>query len=630
MNRYLILNALLFAMACSPEVNRSSLFEPVPAIAHLPTSADGSQSLVPGEAYFSTLMEILSRPLSEFDSIDVLHFNFFTEKGHTREIADRLIAIKRQQPSLKIRIVLEGAKDADRPLGAATRNILTGQYFAESGISVSFISGLRQGEIEGVTHAKAIRIGNYLLSGSTNLTNTSLDKNNEINLLVHSENLAKSFERYVGDLIEDSTQLRAVTVEDQGLSMITDNLFLERAVSLIQGAVSGDALDFTTYFFAYRNETDVDAKKIFDNILAAKERGVKVRIYLERSSNPAINQSITTSNLKVAKQFADAGITSIYLDPLEKISHAKIIRVTGPSHQAALIGSTNIYRGDFDENHQVNFLITDSVLVKALNAFLTQRFAYEGTKFANLEGSAPPQMFRFWRGYKQPDVDAAEFRDKLNRVLIPELDAIGSGKGLSSYLPVLMPHDKQAVIPDEVAMIQYASEEMYDAIRSTVRGEKYGPMHFSPGLFARERDGFKSSSLVAEKWQGSTATNRAYILNGENTNWQKGRTIFRSIVKPESMSAEQFTSAADSHLRQFTFSTEPGAIASAVVLVDQLYIMEFVHFNAGPPSSSQPLPGFNSAEGTWTEIQLPGLTPENMTLDYGHGGSMVFNPAIQQ
>lgn len=163
-------------------------------------------------------------------------------------------------------------------------------------------------------------------------------------MLVQSAILAESFERYLSDLIADSTQLRGTAVKDQGLTMITDNLFFDRAVSLIESAVSGDTLDLTTYFFAYRNESDIGAKEIFDQIIAAKNRGVRTRVFLERSSNPAVNQSITESNLKVAKQFFDAGITTIYLDPLEKISHAKFIAVSGPAHQAALIGSTNIYR----------------------------------------------------------------------------------------------------------------------------------------------------------------------------------------------------------------------------------------------------------------------------------------------
>lgn len=113
MNRYLTLNVLLFALACSPIANRSSLLAPVPTQSNLPTSADGTQKLVPGEAYFTTLMELLSHPRADNDSIDVLQFNFFSEKGHIREIADRLIEIKRRQPSVKIRVVLEGEKDAD-------------------------------------------------------------------------------------------------------------------------------------------------------------------------------------------------------------------------------------------------------------------------------------------------------------------------------------------------------------------------------------------------------------------------------------------------------------------------------------------------------------------------------------
>lgn len=166
--------------------------------------------------------------------------------------------------------------------------------------------------------------------------------------------------------------------------MLTDNLFFEEALQLIGGATSGESLDLTTYFFAYRSDEDVKAKQVYQSLVDASHRGVKIRVLLERNNSPDVNQSITQANLQNAERFAQDGIATVYLDPTDKITHAKIIRLSSATHHVALIGSTNIYRGDFDENHQVNFLVRDIALIDALGAYLNQKFAYEGTKYSLL------------------------------------------------------------------------------------------------------------------------------------------------------------------------------------------------------------------------------------------------------
>ena len=51
-------------------------------------------SLIPGEQYGETLLRLLDQGADRGDPIDILHFNFFTEDGTTRQIAEKLIEIK--------------------------------------------------------------------------------------------------------------------------------------------------------------------------------------------------------------------------------------------------------------------------------------------------------------------------------------------------------------------------------------------------------------------------------------------------------------------------------------------------------------------------------------------------------
>ena len=74
----------------------------------------------------------------------------------------------------------------------------------------------------------------------------------------------------------------------------------------------------------------------------------------------------------------------MYLDKTDKISHAKIIKVTGPRRSEALVGSTNLYRGDLDENHQVNILLKDRALVGAITRWVDTTIQNDGTPFSQI------------------------------------------------------------------------------------------------------------------------------------------------------------------------------------------------------------------------------------------------------
>src|SRR5690349_41266 len=64
-------------------------------------------------------------------SIDVVAYNFYSEKGDVKDIADALIARKKAKPDLAIRVFIEG----DHGDGAA-RNLKTVALLKAAGIDV--------------------------------------------------------------------------------------------------------------------------------------------------------------------------------------------------------------------------------------------------------------------------------------------------------------------------------------------------------------------------------------------------------------------------------------------------------------------------------------------------------------
>ena len=388
------LASALFLAACQS----NSATESNKSLLSAATEASATVKLVPGEEYFSELTSLLSEPLEADTSIDVMQFNFFTDTpGHVRDIGNQLKAIKAAHPDVRIRLALEGEKDKDKPdgKGAAQRNQKTVAFFAGSGVEIHMIYGLRAAAIKGVTHAKAVRVGNKLLSGSTNLTNTSLDKNNEFNVLVDSKKISKAFENYLNDVIQNPGMLNPLSAVSGKVTMLTDTLYYDEALKFIKSAKNGENLDLTTYFFAaFRKGNDGEdlpgdekANTVFKALVAAQERGVNVRVFLERAEvrpGSNLNGDITKSNLNIARLFQEAGLTSVYFDKTDKISHAKIIKVSGDRRAEALLGSTNIYRGDLEENHQVNFLLKDPDVVHAITPWIDAKIQDEGTEFGQI------------------------------------------------------------------------------------------------------------------------------------------------------------------------------------------------------------------------------------------------------
>ena len=506
-------------------------------------SASTTLKAVPGESYLAELKNLIQ---SASSSVTILHFNFFTESGETRKLAELLKSRKRQSPNLAVDIILEGEKGLDNENGAATRNHLTKDFFEGSGVNVHFISGLRQeGKKPGVTHAKAIVIDDILLTGSTNLTNTSLTKNNEFNVAIRGPEAANFARAYIQDLLKDSTDLYPNALALEHANILTDNAFLPEALKVINEATLGDTLNVATYFFRVGGEDDQDADKILSAVLQAKSRGAKIKFYLERNNNPQINPDITRANMYVAEKLSKAGI-DVYFDPQEKISHAKMILLDGKK-KILLQGSTNLFRGDLNENHQVNIRIDDASVVAKAQTWLTAKIAYEGSHYTTIAtGKSMAKMFRLWFGYAQNRSDLSSLTIGVNQKLVPATTQYAKGRGLDAYLPALLKSEhSHPELPDEVAVIAYKNADMYDAARLTPPyGPQYGPLHFSEGLFAKETDGgFKSGSAVARPFERASFKVEkglsAYQINADLAAWQSGTTKLYVLKTPDNISFEK-------------------------------------------------------------------------------------------
>jgi phosphatidylserine/phosphatidylglycerophosphate/cardiolipin synthase-like enzyme len=223
-----------------------------------------------------------------------------------------------------------------------------------------------------ITHAKGIGVdGKTVLAGSTNLTNTSLDKNNEINALVTSPKLAKAWHDYVTSLVNDPTALHPSSTTAGKVTMLTDSAYYDQLMNLVKSSGKGDTLDVVMYCIS-NDPKDTKTQALLAELEAAQKRGCTIKMYLEQDAS-GFAPGITRDNIKVAERLKQSGI-EVHFDEPDQITHAKGIVKNGT---IALMGSSNWTKSDFDERHQVNWLINDPLFASTLTSWIDNKIKTE-------------------------------------------------------------------------------------------------------------------------------------------------------------------------------------------------------------------------------------------------------------
>lgn len=365
---------LLFTNSCNQSESITISNELINSSSKINTS--NNIKFVENQNYYSNIDNLLK--IDGIKSIDIIHYNFFTENGGTPElILNHLVNLKSK--GVKIRIILEGVKSDPNK-----RNSITIKKLKDAGITEVKLSSKK------TTHDKSICINSkYLLAGSTNWTKTSMEKNNETNALVDSEIIGKAYTKYFNKLWKSDLDMYPETTNDNISSLITDNAFYPELIKIIKNAEF--SLDIGTYFLAYRKGKEVEDKKVKDlldliiernNILKNKGKSLKVRFFIDNNGiSPEHYKNFTQRAALNARDYLlKNGITEIYFDKYEQISHCKfVIKDASTSNQEVIFGSTNLYNGDFDDHHQLNFKSSDGKLVDDFVKYMNNRLK-ESTK----------------------------------------------------------------------------------------------------------------------------------------------------------------------------------------------------------------------------------------------------------
>ncbi len=199
------------------------------------------------------------------------------------------------------------------------------------------------------THAKLFVVdGRKVLFGSTNMSYMSIQNNNETDLYIESLTVGAYFAAYADALYaapDKAPDLAPVSDESIGLvRTLHDDEYFDVVRPMLQQA-KGRILLLVYGFHINPDYPDSDVEKLADELVAAKGRGVDVRVILEYSD---YNTSLNDMNEATAKKLLAGGVP-VRWDPADTISHAKLLLVDDQT----VVGSNNWGHGGLHLYHEV-------------------------------------------------------------------------------------------------------------------------------------------------------------------------------------------------------------------------------------------------------------------------------------
>lgn len=222
------------------------------------------------------------------------------------------------------------------------------------------------------THNKLFIVdGDEILIGSTNLSGNSIDKNNETNLYVKNRQVGNYFQTYFNKLRLDSyTEPEMETLKLPGIQAVVNRRHFDAILDLLTTANKKIwVLLYGMKYYNGQSSEDSKTNRLIEALLAAKRRGVDVRVILDRSDyNKRLNQINAT-----AREFLEKGGVEVRFDSDKITTHAKMII----ADEKVMIGSANWGYLAMEIRNEASLIISLSGVVSFFEDYFMMLWAGE-------------------------------------------------------------------------------------------------------------------------------------------------------------------------------------------------------------------------------------------------------------
>jgi phosphatidylserine/phosphatidylglycerophosphate/cardiolipin synthase-like enzyme len=143
--------------------------------------------------------------------------------------------------------------------------------------------------------------------------------------------------------------------------VVADGEYYDILAGLIKNA--GHRIDLAMFLFkTSRGHSNRPAALIRD-LVAARQRGVEVRVILEYSSH---DQSLNRANEETAHILKKGGVTVLFDSP-RRTNHAKLAVIDS---RYCLVGSHNLTQSALKYNHEFSLMLDNTALAEEILAYL--------------------------------------------------------------------------------------------------------------------------------------------------------------------------------------------------------------------------------------------------------------------
>jgi len=207
---------------------------------------------------------------------------------------------------------------------------------------------------EVLSHSKfVVADGEKVIVGSTNLSFSSIDRNNETNVFIRDKNIGMWFEEYFLSMWDEKEPPGGVisgcvrTVETSRADEALIGLFgaAEKRIALLIYGIK-----------IYPGETENPVMQVLDSLFSAAGRGVKTEVVMEKSD---YNDTLNKMTDDAAEYFRNNGV-DVSFESEKIITHAKL----AVADDSIMIGSSNWGYGGFELYREANIVIKDKSLAE--------------------------------------------------------------------------------------------------------------------------------------------------------------------------------------------------------------------------------------------------------------------------
>jgi hypothetical protein len=212
----------------------------------------------------------------------------------------------------------------------------------------------------------------------------------------------------------------------------------------------------------------------------------------------------------------------------------------------------------------------------------------------------PPDAVRVWRGFRLPDLNVAQFYNKLGTVFVPATVLMQIDAGLHSYTPTVPGGlaGKPDAVPDETAILFWESQATYWNGFTRLAVRTYTLTH--NGVYVTQNNQSRADFPVL--FAGSLTTDQPVYLFENPADWMHGAVTHFVAARPPGVDVAAFQTGVAKVLAEIQKTV---ALDGAIACVGSDYL---VYWELGPVA-----PGAKQGPTGITQLQTA-LTGWNQTF----------------